>query len=166
MIRILGIDPGSLALGWAIVDCDPVSRVIVLRRVDVITLRAGDPLLYRLAKLTPMLDKLLDQRPTVRMMAVEQVGFLGKHARAALALGMVRGLAVSAAARAEVELRELAIGTVKKSATGWGNASKPEVAAALRLRFGTRLLPEDLPGDATDAVAVAVAAATIECEAA
>ncbi len=79
--------------------------------------------------------------------------FVNSNARAALALGQARGVALAAAARAGVLVAEYAPTTIKKAIVGSGAADKTQIAFMVR-----RLLPTagDVTADAADALGVAL----------
>src|SRR6185503_14242650 len=67
--------------------------------------------------------------------AVEET-FVNSNARAALALGQARGVALAAAARSGVLVAEYSPSTIKKAIVGSGAADKAQIAFMVR-----RLLP-------------------------
>jgi crossover junction endodeoxyribonuclease RuvC len=84
--------------------------------------------------------------------AVEET-FVNSNARAALALGQARGVALAAAARSGINVAEYAPATIKKAVVGSGGADKTQIAFMVR-----RLLPTagDVSADAADALAIAL----------
>jgi crossover junction endodeoxyribonuclease RuvC len=79
--------------------------------------------------------------------------FVNSNARAALALGQARGVALAAAARRGVTVAEYAPTTIKKAVVGAGHADKTQIAFMVR-----RLLPTagEVTADAADALGVAL----------
>jgi crossover junction endodeoxyribonuclease RuvC len=84
--------------------------------------------------------------------AVEET-FVNSNARAALALGQARGVALAAAARSGLAVSEYAPATIKKAIVGSGAADKTQIGFMVR-----RLLPTagDVSADAADALGVAL----------
>jgi crossover junction endodeoxyribonuclease RuvC len=86
--------------------------------------------------------------------------FFARDARAALALGHVKGLVLLVAARAGLEVTEYPPRRVKQSVVGNGNATKEQVRFMVERIVAGVATPGDagrkLPLDLTDAVAVAV----------
>ena len=80
--------------------------------------------------------------------------FFGINAQSALKLGQARGALISAIARYDLPLVELAPTEVKKLITGSGRASKQLVSDSLKSLIGFQ--PGKLPFDTTDAVAIAL----------
>lgn len=96
--------------------------------------------------------QLIDEyKPEV--MAIESP-FYGNNIQSMLKLGRAQGAAISAALYRQVQVFEYAPRRIKQSITGYGNASKEQVAVLLQklLHFG--LMPDEL--DATDGVAAAM----------
>jgi crossover junction endodeoxyribonuclease RuvC len=81
--------------------------------------------------------------------------FCGINARTALKLGQTRGALMTAVSRAKIPLVEVTPAEVKKTITARGNASKEEVSASLKALIGFER--GNLPYDATDALAIAIA---------
>ena len=147
---VLGVDPGSLRTGYGVVETDG-------RRHRLIETGTLAP-----AKRLSLAEKLRDIHAGVSTLiarlgpdalAVEDV-FHAANTRTALVLGHVRGVVLLAGAERGVPVHEYAPATVKQQITGFGRAEKSQVAFMV-----TRLLElaEDAePGDATDALAVAL----------
>ncbi|MEO0850702.1 MAG: crossover junction endodeoxyribonuclease RuvC [Pseudomonadota bacterium] len=154
VIRILGIDPGSVAMGWGIIDCDGPRASFVAAG----TLRPGGssakPPVGRaekLAKLMTGLNEVLAQYAPHEA-SVEET-FVNANPRDALVLGQARGVALVAPAMAQIPVFEYAANKIKKSVVGRGHADKGQVQAMVRV-----LLPASgaQKPDAADALAVAL----------
>jgi crossover junction endodeoxyribonuclease RuvC len=90
--------------------------------------------------------------------AVEGI-YQAKNVRSALTLGHARGAALLAAASASLPLAAFAPSTVKAHVSGYGLADKQQVAWMVSRLLG---LPADLqPGDASDALALAICGAEL-----
>lgn len=148
-MRILGIDPGSSATGYGLVERRG-SRVV---HVAHGTLRPprGAVLADRLAFLHAALWALLEERAP-DCVAIERV-FVAASPRAALVLGHARGVALAAAAGRRLLVAEYAPSEVKLAVTGSGAAEKPQVQAMVRRLLLLAVLP---PRDAADALAIAL----------
>jgi crossover junction endodeoxyribonuclease RuvC len=147
--RVLGIDPGSHATGFGIVErCG--ARV---RHVAHGTLRAprGAPLAERLAAIQAGLARAIAAHaPEVAV--VERV-FAGRSARSALVLGHARGVALATASAAGLAVHEYTAPEIKLALVGTGAAEKRQVQAMVE-----RLLALDATPafDAADALAAAI----------
>jgi crossover junction endodeoxyribonuclease RuvC len=155
---VLGIDPGTAAFGYGIVERTG-SR---LRLVDAGCLETprtwGLPqrllAIYRL-----VVDEIELHRPD--LMAVERL-FFSKNAQTAFAVGQARGVVLLAAAQAEVPVREATPNEVKTAVTGYGAADKEQVGRMVATLLDLEAPPR--PDDAADAVAIAIWAANSERE--
>jgi crossover junction endodeoxyribonuclease RuvC len=149
VIRILGLDPGSAATGWGVVDCAG-SRLSFVA-AGVIRPTRGAARGARLAEIFAALTALIDdQRPDE---AAVEATFVNANPQDALVLGEARGVALLAPARAGLEIGEYATNSVKKAVTGRGHADKAQIQAMVRV-----LLPASglQASDAADALAVAI----------
>lgn len=106
----------------------------------------------RLAQLFADLQSLVEtERPDE--IAVEE-GFLGRNVKTALIMGQTRGVALLAAALANIAVFLYPPREVKLSLTGNGAASKEQVAFMVRTLL--KLENASLPEDSSDALAVAL----------
>ncbi len=146
---ILGIDPGLNRCGWGLVLSEG-SRLSHVAH-GVIKPPQQQQLASRLLVLLEELGAVIDQH-NPHECAVEET-FVNSNARAALALGQARGVALAAAARRGVLVAEYAPTTIKKAVVGSGGADKTQIAFMVR-----RLLPTagDVTADAADALGVAL----------
>ncbi len=153
MLRILGIDPGSRVLGYAVVASDGARRPrLAYVECGVVQAHEKLPLEERLAEIGRGLREVIEElSPTV--VAMEDV-FFGASARSALSLGQARGAALAICGMSGLRVFAYAPALVKRTVTGHGRASKNQVANRVRALIGLRRAPR---ADATDALAVAVA---------
>jgi crossover junction endodeoxyribonuclease RuvC len=149
-LRILGVDPGTLRLGYGVLDQLGPAR---LQYVDcgVITAAPRDPREARLLTIGRDLRELLREvQPDV--VAMEQA-FFGKNVQATIALGEARGVALFVVQEHGLPLVGYPPARVKQTVTGRGAASKTQVAFFMRTLLGLRRAPE---ADAADALAIAL----------
>jgi crossover junction endodeoxyribonuclease RuvC len=149
-MRVLGIDPGTVATGYGVVE----EQGDTLRAVTygAVTTRATLPFAQRLLRIHQELQTLLVRtRPDCA--AVEAV-FFAKNVQSALRLGQARGVALLALAQAAVEIHEYSALEVKQAVTSYGRAEKGQVQEMVRLLLGLEETPQ--PADAADALAVAI----------
>ena len=149
VIRIFGIDPGSAATGWGVIDCAGARLSYVASGVIRPKRSAGHP--QKLADIFEKLSSLISDHRAAEA-AVEET-FVNASPRDALVLGQARGAALLAPARAGLPVAEYAANTVKKSVVGRGHADKHQVQAMVKV-----LLPQcgGLASDEADALAVAI----------
>ena len=149
-MRVLGIDPGTAATGYGIVE----EREDGLHAVcfGAITPPASLPFAQRLLRIYRELRVLLtDAGPECA--AVEAV-FFARNVRSALRLGQARGVALLALAEAGIGIHEYSALEVKQAVTSYGQAQKEQVQEMVRMLLHLPDVPR--PADAADALAVAI----------
>jgi crossover junction endodeoxyribonuclease RuvC len=149
-VIILGIDPGTAAIGYGIVERSG-SR---LRAVDYgcLTTSADRSMPERLLEIHQLVDELIAlHQPSI--VAVERL-FFSKNAQTAIAVGQARGVVLLAAAQHAKPVREATPNEVKSAIAGYGAADKEQVQRMVQLVLGMSELPR--PDDAADALAIAV----------
>jgi crossover junction endodeoxyribonuclease RuvC len=145
---ILGVDPGSVATGWAVVSGSPERPLVLACGVIKTNPRLASP--NRLATIqVRFVEILAEYHP--RPAAVESP-FHGVSARSALQLAHARGVILAALGRADISTTEYSPAQIKKTVTGSGRATKTQVAYMVERLTGTESSSHDL----TDAVAVAL----------
>ena len=150
--RVLGIDPGLAATGWAVLGPGPAKpRVIAC---GTIRTAAGDDAGARLAKIARGLRAAIAAHAP-RVAAVEQA-LVARSARSALALGEARGVALLAAAEAGLAIHQYLPMHVKQAATGYGHADKGQVERMIPHLVATFADVSLDSQHATDAVAIAL----------
>ncbi|HLZ27762.1 MAG TPA: crossover junction endodeoxyribonuclease RuvC [Chloroflexota bacterium] len=152
-MRALGIDPGLVRTGWAIVE--PVgSRPVVLAH-GVITPPTSADLPARLADGARQLRQVLTSyQPD--LVALEEVFTAPRHPRSALLMAHMRGAICLVLEEAGVPILALTATTVKQRLTSSGHASKEQVQRMV-LRLTGREATERMRLDETDAIALALA---------
>ena len=145
---ILGIDPGSRFLGYAVISVENGQ----MRPLDFGVLRFDPdvPLSERLESIGLGVREILQKfRP--QQMSLEKI-FLGKNADSAFKMGHARGVVIYESLLAGCEVFEYATRVVKKGITGNGGAEKEHVRIVVRnmLQIGP---VKSL--DASDALAMA-----------
>lgn len=148
-MRILGIDPGSRATGFGLIEVDgPRLRAV---RWGRLTAPRHLPLCERLLAVYDGVRQVLEaDRPD--MAAVESV-FFAQHPRGALVLGQARGVVLLAAAQAGLAVAEYSPLAIKQAVVGYGHAEKAQVQAMVQTLLGLQRRPSS---DAADALAVAI----------
>lgn len=148
-MRVLGLDPGSRRTGWGVVDKDRHSQRGIA--AGVVKVREKDPLATRVLHIHQGLCEVIaEHRPTC--VAMEDI-FFARYPKAALSLGHARGVALLAAAQADLSVSAYPPSVVKRAIAGKGGADKRQVALLVGALLGWRKLPAE---DATDALAVAI----------
>jgi crossover junction endodeoxyribonuclease RuvC len=149
-VIILGIDPGTAAVGYGIVERSGSA----LRAVDYgcLTTSPDRSMPERLLGIHQLVDELIAlHQPAV--VAVERL-FFSRNAQTAIAVGQARGVVLLAAAQHGRPVREATPNEVKSAIAGYGAADKEQVQRMVQLVLGMSELPR--PDDAADALAIAV----------
>lgn len=145
---VLGVDPSSVATGWAVLDGDSRRARVVAH--DVIRPSSRLKLSDRLHVIHERLANVIAQYDPAVL--VIEAAFLHRNVKTAFALGQVRGVVLLAAAQQGVEQEEYSPPEIKRAACGYGAAGKEQVAMMMARILGL----SDVPGDdETDAMATA-----------
>jgi crossover junction endodeoxyribonuclease RuvC len=120
---ILGIDPGTLFTGYAVIK-SLNGRPHVLS-LDVIKVKPENSLPLRLKYIYDGLSKVIS-RYKPDGIAIE-TAFYNKNVQSTLKLGHARGVSILAAVNKKIPTVEYSPREVKKSVAGNGNASKEQV---------------------------------------
>jgi crossover junction endodeoxyribonuclease RuvC len=149
-MRILGIDPGTLAMGYGVLE-DNADQP---RMIDcgVLTSRRAMPLAERLHELyLGLTDLLIRFRP--EEMAIEDP-FVARNVRSALAIGRAQAIAMLAAASHSIPVSTYPPAKVKQGVADYGRGDKEQVQRMVCIQLGLTESPGT--SDATDALAVAL----------
>ncbi len=147
-MRILGVDPGTVVTGWGVIDCDGRR----LSYVDSGVIRPGEKdIAARLGRIHAALVGVI-ARLSPQVLSLER-NFLARNVQSAFRLGEARGVAMAAAAAADVELNEYTPATIKKSIVGHGRADKDAVQAVIVRMLGLTRAPLVDEADALAAAA-------------
>ena len=147
---ILGIDPGTLFMGYGLVAVSKSS--IRLIEMGTLQLARRKEHAERLSLIFTKLESLIKlHRPTA--VAIE-TPFFGKNVQSMLKLGRAQGVAIAASMMHGLSAVEYAPRKIKQSITGRGNATKEQVWQMLQHTLKFEEDPRFM--DATDALAVAL----------
>jgi crossover junction endodeoxyribonuclease RuvC len=149
---ILGIDPGTVILGYGLLEVK--DKELSLLSLGVLHLNQYEDHALRLGKIFERITEIIDGFHPDEL-AIE-APFYGKNVQSMLKLGRAQGVAIAAALSRKLPVTEYAPRKVKQSITGNGNASKEQVSAMLirLLNMQSTEMPKEF--DATDALAIAV----------
>ena len=148
--KILGIDPGTNVLGYAILDISEKKPMV--QDIGVLKLSGFKDHQTKLKEIFLQLQEIIETYLPSQM-AIE-APFFGKNVQSMLKLGRAQGVAMAAAMTMGIEITEYSPKKIKQSITGNGNASKEQVAAMLNNMLTFKINEHYL--DATDALAAAV----------
>lgn len=149
---ILGIDPGTLLMGYGVVGIKAKKPSII--DLGIIDLRHEGDHYLRLGKIYNRVCEIVDKYIPDEL-AIE-APFYGKNVQSMLKLGRAQGIAMAAALQRQIPIAEYEPRKIKQAITGNGAASKEQVCEMLRRTLNLELtqIPQHL--DATDALAAAM----------
>jgi len=149
-MRVLGIDPGTVTMGYGVVEETGNSLKVIV--YGVIEAPPRSPIGERLCFIYEKLQKLVKQhKPDIT--AIEQP-FVAKNVKSALAIGRSQAIAILAASNRGIPVFEYTPAQVKQRVSNYGGSSKEQIQEMVKLQLGLVAVPE--PNDAADALAVAL----------
>lgn len=147
-MRILGIDPGSLLMGYGVIDVDGNhNRYVTCGTLSLKTLKMP----ARLQLIYETISEIISEY-NPQQFAIERV-FVSKNVDSALKLGHARGVAICAASMSGLEVSEYAPRAIKLATTGSGAADKGQMQYMVKILLGLNKVPGE---DAADALATAI----------
>ena len=151
-MRVLGIDCGSEATGYGVVETDGRRH----RLIECGTIRLGRNRGMGLAEKLHVIHTRLSEVMVAHApdwVAIEDV-FCAQNVRSVLKLAHVRGVAMQAAAAHALPVAEYTPLAVKSAVTGYGRAEKNQVQRMVCALLALEEVPDSL--DASDALGVAI----------
>src|SRR5829696_446988 len=149
-VIILGIDPGTLVMGYSIIEA--CNNTFSVKEIDVLKLASTLDHYKRLQKIHRRITELVE-RFSPHECAIE-APFFGKNVQSMLKLGRAQGVAIAAALSRKIPITEYSPKKIKMAITGNGNASKEQVSAMLQQLLKYKNTQEHL--DASDALDAAM----------
>src|SRR3990167_7189885 len=148
-MKILGIDPGTAIIGWAIVE--QRGTLLSARHYGHIATSQTLPPAHRLERIAQGLSSLLAKyRP--KEVAVESLFFF-KNLKTVLPVAQARGVILLTLKQHGLEPYEYTPLQVKQAVTGYGRADKKQVQMMVKNVFCLDEIPT--PDDVADALAIA-----------
>ena len=147
---ILGIDPGTAALGYGVIERTGAR----LRAIDFgcLVTSPDQALPNRLLSIHRHIAELLAlHQPSV--VGVERL-FFSRNAQTAFGVGQARGVILLAVAEAGIDVVEATPSAVKLAVAGHGSADKEQVGRMVATILDLDAVPR--PDDAADALAIAI----------
>ena len=149
MIKVLGIDPGTRKVGYAILECEGSSLHVC--GSGTINAKTTLSIAERLQIIhAAVIDTILTHSPAV--LAVEKA-FYGKNIQSAIRMGEGRGVILLAAAQHNLPIAEYDATQIKKAVVGSGTAHKTQVQFMVQNILG---IDKKLGADEADALAIAI----------
>ena len=149
MIKILGIDPGSINTGYGIIE----SKANHNKHIEsgVIQVK-GETLAEKLKTINAEIITIIKTFEPDEI-AIEKV-FMHRNADSALKLGQARAAAISGTFKKGLDVFEYSAREVKLAVVGTGSAEKEQVREMVKLILGIK--NKDLNLDESDALAIAI----------
>ncbi|MDW2975298.1 MAG: crossover junction endodeoxyribonuclease RuvC [Alphaproteobacteria bacterium] len=148
--RVLGIDPGLLHTGWAVIDTVGQTRKYIASGVILpkTTLSFAERLATIFRGVTGLCETFAPDECSI------EITFVNKNPKTTLILGHARAAAIVAVSNRDIPVFEYEPNKIKKALTGAGHADKAAVDKMVQI-----LLPMAHPKtpDEADAIAIALA---------
>ncbi len=145
---ILGIDPGTAKIGYALLNKKGNTGV------DLITYGClelpNKNQVERLAEISRLISDLI-ARYKPEVLAIEKL-FFTKNAKTAFSVSEARGVIINRANYLNLDVLEFTPLEVKVATTGYGKAEKKQVQKMVCLLLNLEKIPQ--PDDAADAIAI------------
>lgn len=149
-MRILGIDPGIAIIGYSIIDVN--GDTIDLVTSGSIQTEKNISEAKRMNEIYDDLCYLIDKyKPSDA--SIEKLFFF-KNQKTVMAVAQTRGVILLALEKFNIKIHEYTPIEVKQTLTGYGRASKDEVANYVKLIFKDKELPK--LDDTIDSIAIAI----------
>lgn len=148
-MRILGVDPGTVNLGYGVVDGEEQMRMV---DCGVITIPSRVPMEERLRSFYDSLTRIIARHKPGEV-AIEEP-FIGNNVRSAFAVGRAQATAILAAVNQGLAVSYYSPAQIKQQITGYGQSGKQQVQEMVRIQLSLSELQQ--PSDAADALAVAI----------
>jgi len=148
-MRVLGVDPGTINLGYGLVDVNGKMQMV---DCGVLSLPARMPVEERLCFLYVELGKIISKHLPDEV-AIEEP-FIGRNVRSAFSIGRAQAIAILAAANQGLPVYYYSPAQVKQQVTSYGQSDKQQVWEMVKIQLGLPQMPQ--PEDAADALAVAI----------
>ncbi len=149
---ILGIDPGTQITAYAVITPSNIRNKF--RVISYGEIKTGKrDYAEKLAHIFIELEKIIAfHKPDALSL---EAAFYGKNPQSLVKLGRVQGIVLALAMLHKLEKKMFAPREIKKAVTGYGNASKEQVALTLP-HWIENFPKEKLSSDQTDAFAIAL----------
>jgi len=150
-VIIFGVDPGTASTGFGVIHADGRGS-LAAKDYGVVATAPRQPPESRLARIYRGLIELIDEHgPDV--VVIEEL-FFKNNVSTGIAVAEARGVAMLAAAHADLPVVSYKPAEVKQAISGIGTASKEQVRYMTKVLLRLAELPK--PDDAADALAIAV----------
>lgn len=154
-MRVLGIDPGTHRIGWAIIEGDVTEQQAL--HYGCIELEPHTSSTIYLKTLHIELNKILEEFKPDKA-GVEKI-FFQNNKKTAITVAQSRGVILLALAEQNIPCIELSPNTIKSAVAGNGKATKQQVGTMVKILLNMKDSP--LLDDTSDALATAITTITM-----
>ena len=150
---ILGIDPGTVAIGLGLIEYKNKKATLVT--FDCLTTKPEETTAERLNDLHQKLTKFIKKHKP-EIITVEDIFFF-KNTKTVIKVSQARGVILLAASQQKITVFEYTPLQIKQALTGYGRAEKKQVQHMVKAVLELKEIPQ--PDDAADALAAAICCA-------
>jgi len=147
---ILGIDPGTQRIGYAILELK--NKKAVFKTADILKIKKND--FNKLIEIEAEIQKLI-KKWNPKILSIEKIYF-SRNQKTAMAVSEARGIILLAALKNNIKILEYAPNEIKLKIAGYGFADKKAVEKMVRLILN--LKNQKFIDDAIDALALSLVA--------
>jgi crossover junction endodeoxyribonuclease RuvC len=150
VLRILGIDPGTATVGWAILEEDAGAvKTIAYGHISTSSKKSEEERVFEISRdLEKIIKKYHPQEA-----AVEKLFFF-KNQKTVMEVSQARGAIILTLSQKGVSLSSYTPLQVKQAITGYGRAEKRQVQNMIKNILKLKNIPK--PDDTADAMAIAL----------
>ncbi len=149
-MKILGIDPGTATLGWAIIE--EVKGAMIPLDYGHINTSKDTPLSQRLLEISKNLTEIINKHHPDEA-SVEELFFF-KNVKTVMSVSQARGAILLTLESLQVRIFEYTPLQVKQALTGYGRAEKKQMQLMVKNILKLKEIPK--PDDTADALALAI----------
>ncbi len=149
-LRVLGIDPGTAIVGWAVLEENEGKMKAIA--YGHISTHKDSPTASRLLEISSDLEKII-KKYKPQESAVEDLFFF-KNATTVIKVSQARGVILLTLEKLSVIIKEYTPLQVKQAITGYGRAEKSQMQLMTKNILKLKEIPK--PDDTADAIAIAL----------
>ena len=149
-MRIIGIDPGMAIVGYSIIDVNGDNFELVTS--GSIQTDKNLPDSKRIKEIYEDLSYLIDKYKPEEA-SIEKLYFF-KNQKTVMPVSQARGAILLALENNKIEIHEYTPIEIKQTLTGYGRATKDEVARYVKIALGDKDIPK--LDDTVDSIAIAI----------
>ncbi|WP_316354396.1 crossover junction endodeoxyribonuclease RuvC [Candidatus Trichorickettsia mobilis] len=128
---ILGIDPGLVRVGWAVITVQSLNMRYIAS--GVIKTTATKPIEHRLAMIVSKIEEVIFVHKPI-IVGMEET-FINANAVSSLKLGYARGAIMALIGKCNLKLQEFKPNMIKKTVVGAGHAEKQQMVQMIKVLF-------------------------------